>query len=469
MRAINDSQREVLRWVAKGSPDGVMEDYSHRVSASALRSRGLVRITGRGPSLRAELTDAGRALVDQLPSNTAPAREGRRGGAHTSASVEVPAPRSGEKRSKTQQLVGDVVAAGGKLVLPDDTARGGVDWRQRAYAAQRHGKVPAGKHLTVSLTTAGFEIELRDGETGNELGADAVPVPAQLRNYHPAVRQFREQTSLQQVSRKALSRACRMMHALAVALEKRGHRVTYRAKSGDEQARARYSGKPASYGRFVVTINGHDLTWLLSENGVGLRGPWEERKRQREENRNAFRFDRWDVGRIEPYDKSATGQLELSIDNPGPRQTKWGDRKRWRLEDRLPQVMRELEVLAEEAEERRIARERAEEERQRAWELAMVEAKARAIEHQRVELLERRVAAWREAVEIRAYCDAVEARHREAVGTDPEAEQWLRFARERADRLQQVPRIPPEPELKHDELTPFLGGWSPYGPHRGRW
>lgn len=62
---LNEAQRRVLRWVATGYPDGVMEGYSHRVSAAALRSCGLVRITGRGQSWRAELTDAGRALVDR--------------------------------------------------------------------------------------------------------------------------------------------------------------------------------------------------------------------------------------------------------------------------------------------------------------------------------------------------------------------------------------------------------------------
>src|SRR5258708_4460794 len=82
--------------------------------------------------------------------------------------------------SKTEQLVADLIAAGGRLTLPDETGQGGINWRQRAYAAQRHGKVPDGKRLSVAWTKAGFEIELLDGETGNELGADAVPVPARL-------------------------------------------------------------------------------------------------------------------------------------------------------------------------------------------------------------------------------------------------------------------------------------------------
>jgi len=93
-------------------------------------------------------------------------------------------------------LVADVIAAGGRLTLPDETARGGVNWRQRAYAAQRHGKVPQGKHLSVSWTNEGFEIVLVEGETGNELGAVAVPVPARLTKYHRVAQEFRDRPSL---------------------------------------------------------------------------------------------------------------------------------------------------------------------------------------------------------------------------------------------------------------------------------
>jgi hypothetical protein len=46
--ALNEAQAAVLRWIAAGSPAGVMEGYTHRISASALRTRNLVRISGRG-------------------------------------------------------------------------------------------------------------------------------------------------------------------------------------------------------------------------------------------------------------------------------------------------------------------------------------------------------------------------------------------------------------------------------------
>jgi hypothetical protein len=59
-----------------------------------------------------------------------------------------------------------VLAIGGLLTLPDETAHGGVNWRQRSRADQRKGKVPAGKHVSVSWTTEGFGIVLLDGGRG---------------------------------------------------------------------------------------------------------------------------------------------------------------------------------------------------------------------------------------------------------------------------------------------------------------
>jgi hypothetical protein len=95
---------------------------------------------------------------------------------------------------KTEQLVADVLSAGGRLLLKDETTRGGVNWRQRAYAANRRGKVPEGKHLSVVWSVAGFEITLRDGPSSSDLEADVVLVPSRVPNPHPAARGFRDRT-----------------------------------------------------------------------------------------------------------------------------------------------------------------------------------------------------------------------------------------------------------------------------------
>jgi hypothetical protein len=469
---LNDAQVAVLRWIADGAPAGVMEGYTHRISASALRTRDLVRISGRGETWRAELTDRGREQLERLERElSAPAADGKNGGvadpvqrARTEPrATAAPAPRP-NPLSKTEQLVADVLAAGGRLTLPDKTAHGGVNWRQRAYAAQRHGKVPAGKRLSVSWTNAGFEIELLDGETGNELGAEAVPVPARLSKYHPVAREFRDRTSLHEVSRKALPRVLRIVHALAKEAERRGHRLACMRVREDSYGRSEW--KPSQHGQLVFTINGHELNVRLWEKGAGLRGPYErQRKRWQEDREKPYRLMLF-LDRPKPYDSGATGELNIEVLGwSHGRQTKWGDRQRWTLEDRLPQLMRELETQAVEAEERRLAKEREEAERRRQWEAAMEHAKIRLIEDHRREVLRRRVTAWTEADAIRAYCEAVEARHgADTIAADPEAAQWLAFAREHADHAQRLPRMPADPEVTPDALKPYLGRWSPYGP-----
>ena len=160
----------------------------------------------------------------------------------------------------------------------------------------------------------------------------------------------------------------------------------------------------------MVTINGHSNRVRIWENGAGLRGPWERQLKRWEEDRRSPR-DWLYAERPKPYDAHATGELNASVLGRSPREGSWGDRKRWRLEDRLPQLVRELEVRAVEAEERRLERERQQAERQRQWEAAMEHAKRRLLADHRLGVLRDRVREWQDAEAIRAYCDAVQARH----------------------------------------------------------
>jgi hypothetical protein len=49
---------------------------------------------------------------------------------------------------------------------------------------------------------------------------EPVAVPARLRKYHGVAREFRDRMSLHEVSRKALPRVVRIVHALAVEAER---------------------------------------------------------------------------------------------------------------------------------------------------------------------------------------------------------------------------------------------------------
>ena len=50
-KTLSEAQVALLRWIGDGCPAGVVEGDSHRISAAALRNRGLVKITGPTASL----------------------------------------------------------------------------------------------------------------------------------------------------------------------------------------------------------------------------------------------------------------------------------------------------------------------------------------------------------------------------------------------------------------------------------
>lgn len=455
-KTLTERQVAVLRWIGEGCAAGVMSDeISARISAGALRNRGLVRTSGHGSTWTATITPAGSDYLKQVDGPTPPiARQ-------PNASV-------------TQQLIEDVIAAGGSLRVPRKRWNdSGVDYERRAQLAESYGKVPAGSRLVVKrLSHEELLIELVGDAIANSDGREPtaslkpVPVPARLRNYHRVAREFRDRANLHEVSRKALPRVLRIVHALATEAELRGYPVACVQTREDSYGRGDW--KPAQDGQLIFTVNEHALRVRIWEKGAGLRGPYEHQlerwKRDREQPARLMQF----LDRPKPYDSGATGELNIeALAGSYGRQKSWRDRSRWTLEDRLPHLLHELELQAADAEERRLVREREEAERQQQWEAAMEVAKRRLVEDDRLDVLRNRVRAWQEADAIRAYCDAVEARHgAQAIDADREAAQWLAFAREHADAAQELPRMPADPEVTLDRLKPYLGRWSPYGPQR---
>src|SRR4051812_26798930 len=117
------TEKQVLRWIADGCTDGMMADQFHRISAAALRSRGLVTTSGRGSTWTAKVTAAGTEYLRDADGQNPPVPR--------QANVSV-----------TQQLVDDVIAAGGSLRVPRKGwyAGNGVDYENRARLAERYRK-----------------------------------------------------------------------------------------------------------------------------------------------------------------------------------------------------------------------------------------------------------------------------------------------------------------------------------------
>jgi hypothetical protein len=362
-------------------------------------------------------------------------------------------------------LIVDLIDAGGVLQVSRWRERGERDYLQLVDAAQRWGKVPEGKRLVTDHTLGGqLEIRLEDAPEGTVIAPAPVAVPARLAKPHPVARQYRDDTDRHQVAKASVSRAVRIIHALAVEAEVRGYEV--KKLQFDLPPRRGYARRSMNGDAdFSIGIRGHHYGLHLSEEKVPLRGVWEDQERWK---RTDYYHRQLGVEpRIGRYDSDGSGRLTLGIDGYSRegRQSSWGDRRSWTLEEKLPEILRELEVRAVEDDHREAERRRQQEERQREWEAAMARAKLRFIEAERENTLRSEVASWQEAQLFERYLSEVEATH----GDDLEAAEWIEWMRgfiSRLNPISRTARMPEVPEPDPSDLKPFLGGWSPYGPQR---
>jgi hypothetical protein len=458
---LSTAQVELLRWVKGGCSDGVYEGYAHRVSAAALQSRGLVKVSGHGPLWRVELTARGAAVLEVEPEAgqampAAPAKVALR---------QVARPKT---LSKTDQLIADLVAAGGVLRVPYWRREGEPDYRQRVLAAQRFGKVPSGKRLVLGDVRGGeLEIRLEDALPGSDIDVRPVPVPARLTKPHPVAGCYRDDSDYHQVSRALLPRSVRTVHSIAVEADRRGHGVAYPRRAVREFSARDSAKEPVAH--LLVTVGNHTYSLNVSEEKVLLRGVAEERKRQQERYRQQFPlYGRHE--RVKSYDADGTGQLSIALIGAGGsregRAITWSDRKTWRLEDKLPELLQELELRSIEDDHRAAEEKRKADERQRQWETQIAGARERVREAQRANVLRAQIVARQEAKAMSAYLAELEAAH----GGNPASSDWIDWIREfiaRTDPLRSPPTMPPEREISPEELKPFLPtGVSSYGPQR---
>ncbi len=440
-KTLMQAQLDLLQWIEDGCPDGVYADKHHRISAAALKGRGLVEISGRRDSWEARLTPDGREYLKKLKEPGAP-------------------PPRQPNVSVTEELIRQVEEAGGVLKVERERGSDGVDYSARVRAAIEHGKVPARKKFSCRWAQGVTEIRLDDLAPGFDPDPIPVPVPEKVSRYHPVVKQFRAAKDRHEVSRAQMSRVLRILQGLVVAAEAQGWTV---ATVPAEPERSEYDHRSGGWsgsgdGHLVITAGEYSQALRVSEEGLPSRTHWEREL--------LYARPSW-MGEpsrkpLGEYEAKATGRLEIEL-VPAHSGRKWADRKSWTLEEKLPEVLEQVEIEEAAARNRREEAERREAERRVQWEAAMERAAQLHLQAHRAEHLDRRVGQWRRAEDIRAYCDALEARH--GAGASSEWVEWARSFAERIDPLTRPPEIPADPEnVRPDELKPFLGGWSPYGP-----
>ena len=165
-----------------------------------------------------------------------------------------------------------------------------------------------------------------------------------------------------------------------------------------------------------------------------------------------------------------TGNVELIVVGPGGYSgDRYRDAKTIPVEDKLPRVLRAIEIHRLQEEWRAQEREREATDRLRHWEAAMVEGRDSYDEHARWVSFEQRSRQWHEVAMQRQFLAA--ARDVVTRQSGPERDSLvahLDLVERRLDGLDPVRHpeliLPSVPEPKPEEPKPFLHGRSPPGP-----
>lgn len=278
-----------------------------------------------------------------------------------------------------------------------------------------------------------------------------IPVPHRLMRPHPIIAEARDAGYLA-VSKNLETRALRIAHALAVAFENEGWAVRSRSKSVDRWGRA-WSGREL----FVVDTGEYRQGVYFGEENdrtEHVLTAYELQQKERSGYSYAPKFDYTPSGRL---------IIEIETWHRGRRQ-RWADRQRWNVEEKLGQIVDEIEVRARLEREDRLEREREEAERQVRIQSAVQEATLLMRESHRKDVFLAQVEQWHSTNRIREFLAAMEA----AVAGLPdgdaklEASDWMRWCQSctsALDPLETALHFPEDPESSGDALRPFLPDW----------
>ena len=443
---VTDRQLRLLRRIVDGVDPPAGGEAS---SVYALRARGLVTTCSPYAYRTAAATDAGRALI----SEPEPRGDAREAPPRDRQGVVAGAPASME------MLIELLHQDDAMLTVADPAPGVRAAWRRLLFRAQGHPAVPDGMTVRHRGRNAGdltvwLEITIPESSP-----TPPVVIPDRVRGAHPLVAALRDvrgdrdgwidtsrdpEIAHVRVQRAHRDRVVRLLHALTSEALRRGYTVD--SRSGCD-----------GHGGLNIEIGGHGFEVTVVE--ATRRVPHEltpDEQARRDRDGDAW-APRWDF--------VPSGQLTLRVGHGSYTTTLAADRQRWRLEDRLTQALGRLEALAHEAEERRLESLRREQQRQREWEAAMVNARERYADARRVEHLLGQVGRWEQAVRIRAFVAAQTAHE------DPDTRGWLVWAARYADSIDPSghPVAGPTPaDPSPSDLAPYLSGWSPYGPTQSR-
>jgi hypothetical protein len=274
-------------------------------------------------------------------------------------------------------LVERVVRAGGVVEVERHADRSYFD--KLIAASKSVPNLPFGKQLR--FQSAGWRSDERNSVVFDEdfsvrVVQVPVPVPQRVAAYHEVVAAYRDDRDRHEVSEGSFSRACRILQALAVEAERRGHKVAGRPQRSD--------GRSLMDGQVQIAVGGFAYGIRIREHGGSGGGPLPYSAY------GSRSLPYWRLSKRHVF--VPTGKLQVTVEggySRDGRPAEFRDTKTMSLEDRLPAVLRELEIRALEDDWRHQEEERKAERRHRRWETAMEKARQDFREARRADVLVR--------------------------------------------------------------------------------
>ncbi|WP_258018264.1 hypothetical protein [Streptomyces noursei] len=355
-------------------------------------------------------------------------------------------------------LLEELAANDGYLIKPIEPGPHAVNWASRVNAARKSGKIPRTQELHGYPTHSGYEIKLVNIPAWRLAELTPLHVPARLTKPHAVVAALQTQPQPMGLTTPLQGRALRIIQALIAATEAQGYKAALGTTQGAPPPHRRRKAPP----HFTITAQSESVGFLvLQEQDRSEHVPTDE------ELADAKRYS-W--MRISRFDYTPSNRLCFILRGGSPhRASEWADLPNRPLEDQLAEIAQEVGLRGEAAERKRLADQQDREAQQRRWESAMQEARAAYADAYRVEHLEEQANAWHQASRLTEYVTAVRD-HATSLPPGQERtdiEAWLAFADAHLQHLTEsasMPRLPTPPKPSGDDLKPFLGYWSPYGP-----
>lgn len=484
---LNNAQIKVLEWIKAGCPDGVYptDNYAHRVSARALHSRGLAHVSGHGKKWKAEITERGRAwptatqqeLTERRDKERAASARETQVGAKAAPAKTKPRRPTGKPSAaavaardvaEAEELIRKVLAAKDQSIPVDELDLGPRKLPRILAASLRASNRPFGRKLTTHRLgnywngeeVVSFGFHFRDF-----VAERPVPVPERVGKYHPAVKEFIADKDWQYVTKEHVSRAARILQAVATEARRRGFAVVPHSKKPQNLYRTANSVEHGNlwleteYGLYGVEIKEISGSGSRKFNDLGL--TWDQQRR----------YPAWIRRRNREFVSTGRLQLGQGTSLSGYGETYLSDARGTTLEEKLPEVFVRFDTWMLEQAERKRLETLAKERRKRNWEAAMADAKA---EYFIAERWKHFAALAEQDKQFRQYKDFL-ARAEALIDRLPSEQRFaaagflseIEATLKRRDPLVSPEHLIPEvPDPKAEDLKPHLHGWSPYGPER---